>query len=142
MAKRRKHISSVPWRSFMGDRMSPRTRKARLTPTEFQEQVKLVVWMTKSNIPHFAIPNGGARQSKAGFMLKMEGVKAGIPDLCIPVPTKTYHGLYIELKRQQGGRVSDAQAYWIAYFNSVGYHARIANGFDEAKIIITEYLRS
>ncbi len=133
----------IPWPASMGDRMLPRKRKRiGLTPTEHQEQTMLCVWMTKNNIPHFAIPNGGMRNAKEGFKFKREGVKAGIPDLMIPVPTKAYHGLFLELKRIHGGRLSDTQAYWLAYFNSVGYHARIANGFDEAVNIITNYLKS
>jgi hypothetical protein len=121
--------------------MSPR-KKRRLVPSEDQVQTMLCSWMTKSNIIHFAIPNSGKRTQGEAFKFKRTGLKAGVPDLCIPVPTKSYHGLYIELKKEVGGRVSDHQAYWIAYLNSVGYHARIAHGFDEAKQIITEYLKS
>ncbi len=113
-----------------------------MTLTEDQEQQLLTVWLTKNNIQHFAIPNGGLRTVREGFKFKRCGVKSGIPDLCIPVPTKSHHGLYIELKRRDGGRVSDNQRYWIDYLNSVGYHAVVCNGFDEAKNVISEYFVS
>ena len=122
--------------------MLPRKKRIGMIPTEDQEQTMLVTWMTKSSIVHFAIPNGGRRSSLEAFKFKRTGVKSGIPDICIPIPTKSYHGLWIELKRKEGGRVSDNQTYWLAYLNSVGYSAKVAYGFDEAKNIITEYLRT
>ena len=30
--------------------------------------------------------------------MKRQGVKAGVPDICLPVARNGYHGLYIELK--------------------------------------------
>lgn len=77
-----------------------------------------------------------------GVKLKRCGVQSGIPDLAIPLPTKSHHGLYIELKRISGGKVSENQKKWLAYLNSVGYHAAVACGFDEAKAITTSYLRN
>lgn len=44
------------------------------------------------------IPNGGARSKATAGRLKAEGVKAGIPDICLPVPKNGYGALYIELK--------------------------------------------
>lgn len=120
--------------------MLPRKKRIGMVPREDQEQTRLVTWMTKNNIVHFAIPNGGKRSGLEAFKFKRTGVKSGIPDLCIPIPSKSYHGLYIELKRMSGSRVSDSQVYWIDYLNRVGYYAVIAKGFDEAKHIITEYL--
>ena len=63
----------------------------------------------------FAIPNGGARSSITGALLKAEGVKAGVWDLELPIlaPYRTseskYHGLRIEVKTT-GGRLTVEQA--------------------------------
>ena len=46
----------------------------------------------------FAIPNGGKRDKATAGKLKAEGVKAGVPDMCLPVSNGKYHGLFIELK--------------------------------------------
>lgn len=46
----------------------------------------------------FAIPNGGARHPAVAAKLKAEGVKAGVPDLFLPVARHGYHGMFIELK--------------------------------------------
>lgn len=71
---------------------------------------------------------------------KRSGVKSGIPDICVPLPSGSYHGLYIELKRRKGSRISDNQIYWLAYLREKGYYAEIAYGFDEAKEMVLHYL--
>ena len=73
--------------------------------------------------------------------MKAEGVSAGVPDICIPVPNKKYHGLYIEMKRQKGGRVSEKQKEWIDRLNSLGYLVVVCRGFDEAREVIEEYIK-
>jgi len=50
-----------------------------------------------------SIPNGGARHIAVAAKLRAEGVRAGVPDIFLPVPRGSAHGLYIELKRK-GGR--------------------------------------
>lgn len=45
-----------------------------------------------------AIPNGGKRTRYEAGALIREGVRAGVPDLCLPIARGGYHGLYIEMK--------------------------------------------
>ena len=42
--------------------------------------------------------NQGDKEGFEKLYLKKEGVKAGVPDIVLPVLRCTYHGLYIELK--------------------------------------------
>lgn len=85
-------------------------------PTEAQEQMTLFSWaaMQSGKYPElnllYHVPNGGSRHKAEAGRLRAEGVKAGVPDLCLPVARGQYHGLYIELKRQRGGRTSDHQS--------------------------------
>jgi len=60
----------------------------------------------------YHIPNGGYRYKTTARRLKAEGVKAGVPDICLPVPRGGYHGLYIEMKagKKQAYSVSRAMA--------------------------------
>lgn len=69
-----------------------------------------------------------------------EGVKAGVPDLCLPVARGQYHGLYIELKRQRGGRTSDHQSEWLDALSAQGYKAALCYGWEQAAKTIIEYL--
>lgn len=111
-----------------------------ICPTEDQEQIKLVTWLIMNRIRFYAIPNGGKRGFLEAAKLKRCGVSPGVPDICIPVPTKTHHGLYLELKRVKGGKTSIYQAEWLNYLREVGYYAEVAKGFDEAKELVTHYL--
>lgn len=72
--------------------------------------------------------------------MKATGEKAGVPDICLPVPRGGYHGLYIELKRVQGGRISAEQMAWIQDLRAQGYQALVCKGFDEARRCLCEYL--
>lgn len=75
-----------------------------------------------------------------GYAKKTEGVKAGVPDLCLPVARGQYHGLYIELKRQRGGRTSDHQSEWLDALSAQGYKAALCYGWEQAAGTIIEYL--
>lgn len=89
----------------------------------------------------FHIPNGGSRDPREAHNLRMQGVKPGVPDICLPVPRNGYAALYIELKRKSGGVLSDNQRVWLKALNRAGNRAVVCKGFDEARTEILEYLR-
>ena len=68
-------------------------------------------------------------------------MKSGVPDLCLPVARDGNHGLYIELKRQRGGRISEEQVRWIDGLLEQGYAAAICKGWQEAASVIIDYLQ-
>ncbi len=108
--------------------------------TEAKEQMVFVVWLQKNNILHYHIPNGGRRDKREAFGLKLMGVSSGVPDICIPKARKGYHGLYIELKRTFGGRVSESQKDWLRRLRVEGYRAEVCVGAQEAILLTNEYL--
>lgn len=119
----------------------------RLIPTEHQEQVSLFEWSAwqeglwpELRLLH-AIPNGGKRDIRTAAMLKAEGVKPGVPDICLPVPRGGKHGLYIELKRRKGGTVSKEQEAWIRALMEQGYSCAVCYGWDQARETILQYLK-
>ena len=71
---------------------------------EHQMQCAVIQWarMAGGRLPAlrrlFAIPNGGHRNIAVAAKLKAEGVRAGVPDLCLPVARGDFHGLFIEMK--------------------------------------------
>ena len=122
-------------------------------PTEHDEQVALFAWAALNSSAHpelsmlFAVPNGGLRHPAVAAMLRQEGVKAGVPDICLPVARgganggKVHHGLFIELKRAgKEGRATPEQQEWIRRLREYGYVAVICHGFVEAVSAITTYL--
>lgn len=88
----------------------------------------------------FHVPNGGTRNRAEAAHLKRQGVKPGVPDLCLPVARGGFHGLYIELKAERG-RASAAQREWLADLRSQGYRAEICVGWEAAAELLKEYLK-
>lgn len=112
---------------------------------EHQEQAALFDWVALSE-PRwpelalmYAIPNGGERHPAVAVRLKAEGVKAGVPDLCLPVARGGYHGLYIELKSREG-KLSAEQRHWLANLEGQGYRAAMVRGWEAAQRLIEDYL--
>jgi hypothetical protein len=114
-------------------------KKVDTCDTEDKEQTKLAVWLDKNHILYFAIANGGSRHVLEAMKLKRTGVKSGVPDICVPVPSGIFHGLYIEMKRIQGGVLSANQKDWIEKLRSNGYCAEVAYGFEDAKSVVRRY---
>lgn len=116
-------------------------------PEESEEQIALFRWADMLSVslrPElrllYHVPNGGSRNKIEAARLKEEGVRSGVPDLCLPVSRGGYHGLYIELKRTSGGRVSETQKRWLAALTEAGYLAVVCHGWDEARHVIENYL--
>lgn len=123
-------------------------RTAAPVPTESEEQQCLFRWaayqsgaMPELNLLYH-IPNGGSRRKSEAGRFKAEGVKAGVPDICLPVARNGIHGLYIELKRRKGGRTSQEQERWMRLLNAGGYLALVCRGWEEAADLIERYLRN
>lgn len=115
-------------------------------PTEAQEQMTLFSWaeMQSGKYPElkllYHVPNGGSRHKAEAGRLRAEGVKAGVPDLCLPVARGGFHGLYIELKRRHGGRASDLQIAWMEELMRQGYCVALCEGWERAADTIMQYL--
>jgi len=118
----------------------------QLIATEAQEQASLFTWADLQRGKYkelsllYAIPNGGSRHPLEAKNLKAQGVKPGVPDICLPVPRCPYHALYIELKRTKGGVVSVDQKSWLDRLNKHGNLAVVCRGWEEAAEVITRYL--
>lgn len=123
--------------------------------TEHGEQAALFQWcaLETKNYPQlrwlYAVPNGFFATPGQKAKMKAEGLKDGVPDVCLPYPKyglNKYAGLYIELKiekrrNQQNGGCSEDQIEWLEYLNEVGYKAVVCYGWEEAKLAIEKYLK-
>lgn len=116
--------------------------------TETQHQITLFDWAKQPKIraryPElkylFHIKNetteGAARVAVDARM----GVKKGVPDLLLPVPRGGFHGLFIEMKNEKG-RPSEAQKWWIKEMIEQGYRCEICYGWKEAAEVLECYLQ-
>lgn len=121
---------------------------------EHDAQAAVFQWakLAESRFPELqllmAIPNGGHRHIAVAKKMRDEGVKAGVPDMCLPVARGGYHGLFIEMKsadsrpRREGskGPLSEEQRRWLQALNDQGYRASVCFGSREAIDLLTQYL--
>lgn len=116
-------------------------------PSESVEQQWLFRWaaMQAGALPElrllYHVPNEGKRSRAGGMRAKAEGLRSGVPDICLPVARGAWHGLYIELKRQKGGRLTKEQGEWLEALREQGYRAEVCHGFDEASELLMDYLK-
>lgn len=87
----------------------------------------------------FHVPNGGKRSATEAARFKAMGVKAGVPDLCLPVPRGGYAGLYIEMKYGKN-KPTDNQKQWIADLKAQGYKVEVCWSGEDATWLLENYL--
>lgn len=122
-------------------RKNPKTLKT-LKTSETSDHLALVKW-AKYNprlkcLIHIANEYDGGRIG--GYRRKLMGVKAGVSDFFLPLPLSGYHGMWIELKAKEGGRVSREQKNWLDLMQELGYFVSVCYGFDDAVSTIRSYL--
>lgn len=112
---------------------------------EANEQVKLFRWSEFATGKYpclsllYHIPNGGSRDKQEAHNLKLQGVKPGVPDICLPVSCGKYHGLYIEMKYSKN-KPTDNQNRWLKSLCRNGYCTAVCYSWEEARKVIENYL--
>lgn len=123
----------------------PQSMRRKPIQHEANEQEALFRWaaFARGRFPEidllYHIPNGGSRNQKEAANLKRQGVKAGVPDLCLPVARGKYHGLYIEMKYGKN-KTSEKQNEWLDALQRQNYAVAVCYGWEEAQILLTKYL--
>lgn len=121
--------------------------RIQLTGSEDEEQQKIIQWaeLMSNAYPDllmlYHVPNGGSRNRAEAAKLKRMGVRAGVPDLVLPVPRDGYAGLYIELKVGEN-RPSKNQKNWLEKLALHGYKALVCYGGNEAIETLEQYIKS
>jgi hypothetical protein len=125
----------------------PRTSRAKPVDREGLEQAALIKELELC-LPAVAaliyhVPNGGHRHKLVAIKLKGQGVKAGVPDLVLPMARGGYFGLYLEFKATapNDAAVSASQHAWIRRLNDQGYLAIVCRGHFDAMEQIRAYLQ-
>jgi hypothetical protein len=85
-------------------------------------------------------PNGGSRQSAEAVRLKAQGVKAGVPDLHLPIQKGKYIGLYVEMKYDKG-TLQKSQKEWLEAMVAAGHFVAVCYGYDHAINVIEKYVQ-
>lgn len=113
--------------------------------SEDTEQVVVIQWARFQEQVHPELrllhhcPNGGSRNKVEAAKLKQMGVKAGIPDLHLPVPKGIYNGLYIEMKYGNGS-IQKTQREFLKAAAKYGHYCCVCYGAEEAIGVLREYM--
>lgn len=117
-----------------------------MVPTEEQEQMALFEW-ADANLHVYpelawlhAIHNGLRLSVGMRSKAKKLGTRKGVADVFLPVSRRGCHGMYIELKRQKGGVVSDEQNAFGSFVMKNGYLWEVARGYEQAIRLLKFYL--
>lgn len=123
-------------------------------PLERQEQAAYFAWLYTQRYQGlriwemaYAIPNGSflagtpAKRAIQGHALRLQGVKAGYPDVGIDIAVAPYHGLRIEFKRigAPAPKPGDDQSLWHMRLRDQGYFVAVCHGLAAAQAITNEY---
>lgn len=125
-------------RADKGNPVKPKT-------TEADEQKALMQWAKwqEKKYPELKLlyhcPNGGTRNKMEAANLKRQGVKAGVPDLFLPVARNGKYGMFIEMKVGRN-KCTDNQKKWIRNLLEQGYEVKVCYSCEEAIQVIKKYL--
>ena len=110
------------------------------------EQATLFRWASYAQMQNeelklmYHIPNEGKRSAAMGARLKAEGLKPGVPDVCLPTAHGGYIGLYIEMKVKPN-KPTEHQKQWLRDLRKAGHMTAVCYSWEEAKNLIEEYIR-
>ena len=118
---------------------------------EDTEQALVFEWASYRPILRFmfSIPNGSylagdiKARSQQMTRLKKQGLKTGVSDIFLPIASKGYHGMFIEMKRRKvdgPSKVSPDQDVFLQEMHDQGYEVEVCYGAEEAIVAIQDYL--
>jgi hypothetical protein len=116
-------------------------------PTEYQECRWFYDWaqthpLVKEYLIHHA--NEGKRTSVYGRLLKLIGLRPGIPDYQLPIPVGKHHGLWLEMKRRnaQKHKKKLEQENWAYRLKKINHIVDYAYGWEDAMNKTLKYLNN
>lgn len=113
---------------------------------EHEQQVIVFQWATAAALKWpelmalYAIPNAGKRSFAAAKWMLAEGLRPGMPDICLPVPRNGFGACFIEMKID-GGKLSPAQHERLDVLRRAGNYAHVAYSAAEAIDHLERYLK-
>lgn len=134
------------WTGLPQRAVAPQRRPARRL--EQTEQLALMKWARHVELggetlfDHLIhVPNGGARSKVEGAIFKAMGVKAGVPDILLPLKTSLYGAGWWELK-VGNNKPDERQLELHARLRAGGHYVQTYWHWSEAAADILRYLQA
>jgi len=112
--------------------------------SEHDTQRSVVQWcaLARTRYPMlawlYAIPNAGKRSLGAYAHMRAEGLRPGIPDLCVPAPVGAFGAGYIEHKAKDN-KPSDAQMSAMRALAHMGNAVTVSYSFEKSRQWLVAY---
>lgn len=112
---------------------------------EHHNQVLCINWL-RSTYPWlgnlvYAVPNGQHRTAAQSAILKSEGMTRGVSDICIDLPSSSFHALRIEMKTAKGSQEPEQEEFQLRC-EAVGIKYAIVRSYDDFEATVNDYMRS
>lgn len=105
-------------------------------------QKACVVWLElqrrMGRLNYYHVPNGTYRSKKMAWIMKQQGLRAGVPDLVLLFPGG--RTIFVELKSRYG-KPSPAQKEFHEELRLMGFEVHIVKTLDELMNVYHEYER-
>ena len=72
--------------------------------------------------------------------MKQAGLRAGVPDVCLPTAHGGYIGLYIEMKVKPN-KPTEKQKAWLRALREAGHCTAVCYSWEDAKKLIEDYMK-
>jgi VRR-NUC domain len=118
-----------------------KSKKQPFQPKESLSQAALFSWAqwARTKYPDldllFCVPNGvplhGPQRFAIVNWMKAQGLKPGVPDICLPVARGGYFSKWLEMK-VRGGKLSPFQEIWIDNLRRAGASVSVCESFEQA----------
>lgn len=121
----------------------PKKRSSTLGP-EAKLQTVFMHWLSLQypevfEVTH-SIPNSGLRTKAEGARQVAMGLKAGMPDINMPVPTAKFPGMFIELKWGDN-KPNEKQIAMLKRLRALGYRCEVCYTLEELMHVTKDYLK-
>jgi hypothetical protein len=111
-------------------------------------QMQCAEWLKKAlldaGLPQelfWHVPSEGVRKPQYRAKLKMMGFRAGIPDICLMLPSGDTHGVFCELKKAGNGPSTD-QKKLLSALTAQGYLCFVINDFETFQEVFSYYIEN
>ena len=131
------HIQFIDW-CFANAHRWP---DASITVPRRVRSGRTTIEVMAKTLAFFHPPNGGARDAVTGSIMHKMGVRRGILDLWLPVPSCGYSGLVLELKAPQKYMTKE-QKTWSDFLGRMGWRVWVCRSLSECIDTTTSYLDS
>lgn len=129
-------------RNIVGKTVAKKKRNTHGNHSEYAEQCEFVDYVRSKGVMCHGNLNGARLERHQRIHFLRAGMCVGLPDVFVMHKSRNgvFAGLFIEMKRANGGRATVAQKEVIDHLNKHGYYAIVCHGASKAIAVFDAYM--